>query len=112
MIGQAVAPSQAPKNSARSLSAGDRIALIALLAPIQPFQGPMCFNKSLPSPSENQIEAGDQTINFRSQSTPGRRPSRNVIFPPRLPPITALILAVIGVFFVESLNEPDDKVLI
>src|ERR1041384_1550747 len=54
--------------------------------------GPACLLRSSPSASESQIEAGDQTMNLGSHGTPGRRPRRKVMFPPRLPPITALIL--------------------
>src|SRR5436190_6623956 len=88
--------SHPPKKSARSPSAGARIALLALSYALR---GPRCFRMLEPSPSEVQIDAGDQTINFGSQSTFGRRPRRNVMFPPRLPPITALTLLSIGVFW-------------
>ena len=50
-----------------------------------------------------KIDAGDHTTNSGNHGTLSRRPSRNVMFPPRLPPITALMLSLIGVFWWSAL---------
>src|SRR5438874_12609933 len=81
--------SQLPKKAARSPGPGE---FFALSAPSQALRTPTCAKGSRLRPSEFQIEAGDQTTNFGSQDTFGSRPSRNVMLPPRLPPMTALKL--------------------
>src|SRR6266567_8246826 len=72
-------------------SRGDRLFALS-----HAVRGPMCFEISTPPPNESHTDAGDHTMTLRIQSASLRRPSRNDMLPPRLPPITALKLLLIG----------------